>query len=188
TLRPEAPYELVTRLRASINVLAPLVARFGHARVAMPGGDDIGNRRLDLHFAGLTAMGVEIEIVHGFIEARSDGLVGARVVLDYPSVGATEQVLTAAVLAKGETVIENAAREPEITDLTAFLNRMGAHVIGAGTSTITVEGVDGLVAADTTIMGDRIEAGTYLMACGIAGGEVELVGVRLEHLEMGVVK
>jgi len=109
-------------------------------------------------------------------------------VLEFPSVGATENLLTAAVLAKGETVIENAAREPEITDLTAFLNRMGAHVIGAGTSTITVEGVDELVAADTTIMGDRIEAGTYLMACGIAGGEVELVGVRLEHLEMVAVK
>src|SRR6478735_3740678 len=157
-LQPEAPYELVRKMRASINVLGPLVARCGEARVALPGGDNIGSRRLDMHVRGL------------------------------PSVGATENLLTAAVLAKGETVIENAAREPEITDLTAFLNRMGAHVIGAGTSTITVEGVDELVAADTEIMGDRIEAGTYLMACGIAGGEVELAGVRLEHLEMVAVK
>ena len=184
TLRPEAPYELVTRLRASINVLAPLVARFGHARVAMPGGDDIGNRRLDLHFAGLTAMGVEIEIVHGFIEARSDGLVGARVVLDYPSVGATEQVLTAAVLAKGETVIENAAREPEITALGAFLDRMGAHVIGAGSSTIHVDGVEELVPVETELPGDRIEAGTLLIACGMAGGEIEVEGIRYDDLEI----
>jgi UDP-N-acetylglucosamine 1-carboxyvinyltransferase len=127
-------------------------------------------------------------VEHGFIHARCNALCGTRIVLEFPSVGATENLLTAAVLAKGETVIENAAREPEITDLTAFLNRMGAHVIGAGTSTITVEGVDGLVSADTEIMGDRIEAGTYLMACGVAGGEVELEGVRLEHLEMVATK
>jgi len=187
-LQPEAPYELVRRMRASINVLGPLVARCGEARVALPGGDNIGSRRLDMHVRGLEAMGAEIDVEHGFIHARCNALCGTRIVLEFPSVGATEQLLTAAVLAKGETVIENAAREPEITDLTAFLNRMGAHVIGAGTSTITVEGVDELVAADTEIMGDRIEAGTYLMACGIAGGEVELVGVRLEHLEMVAVK
>ena len=187
-LQPEAPYELVRRMRASINVLGPLVARCGEARVALPGGDNIGSRRLDMHVRGLEAMGAEIAVEHGFIHARCNALCGARIVLEFPSVGATENLLTAAVLAKGETVIENAAREPEITDLTAFLNRMGAHVIGAGTSTITVEGVDELVAADTEIMGDRIEAGTYLMACGIAGGEVELVGVRLEHLEMVAVK
>jgi UDP-N-acetylglucosamine 1-carboxyvinyltransferase len=184
SLQPEAPYELVRQMRASINVLGPLVARCGEARVALPGGDNIGDRRLDMHIRGLEAMGAEVMVEHGFIHARCNALCGARIVLDYPSVGATENLLTAAVLAKGETVIENAAREPEITDLTAFLNRMGAHVIGAGTSTITIEGVDGLVAADTEIMGDRIEAGTFLMACGIAGGEVELVGVRLEHLEM----
>jgi UDP-N-acetylglucosamine 1-carboxyvinyltransferase len=188
SLQPEAPYELVRRMRASINVLGPLVARCGEARVALPGGDNIGSRRLDMHVRGLEAMGAEISVEHGFIHARCNALCGTRIVLEFPSVGATEQLLTAAVLAKGETVIENAAREPEITDLTAFLNRMGAHVIGAGTSTITVEGVDELVAADTEIMGDRIEAGTFLMACGIAGGEVELVGVRLEHLEMVAVK
>src|SRR6478672_6718594 len=187
-LIPEAPYELVSRMRASINVLGPLLARCGEARVALPGGDNIGSRKLDMHFRGLHAMGAELEVSHGFVEARCHKLKGARIVLDFHSVGATENLLTAAVLAKGETVIENAAREPEITDLTAFLNRMGAHILGAGTSTITVEGVDELVAADTTIMGDRIEAGTFLMACGIAGGQVELVGVRLEHLEMVVVK
>ncbi|MGZ4797635.1 MAG: UDP-N-acetylglucosamine 1-carboxyvinyltransferase, partial [Acidimicrobiia bacterium] len=187
-LQPEAPYELVRQLRASINVLGPLVARCGEARVALPGGDNIGSRRLDMHVRGLEAMGAEITVEHGFIHARCNALCGTRIVLEFPSVGATENLLTAAVLAKGETVIENAAREPEITDLTAFLNRMGAHIVGAGTSTITVVGVDELTAADTEIMGDRIEAGTYLMACGIAGGEIDLVGVRLEHLEMVAVK
>jgi UDP-N-acetylglucosamine 1-carboxyvinyltransferase len=126
--------------------------------------------------------------VHGYIEARCDRLYGARVVLDFPSVGATENLLTAAVLAKGTTVIENAAREPEITDLAAFVNRMGGQVIGAGTSRIEIEGVEELLAVDTELMGDRIEAGTLLMACGIAGGEIELKGVRLEHLEMVVMK
>jgi UDP-N-acetylglucosamine 1-carboxyvinyltransferase len=184
----EAPYELVTRMRASINVLGPLLARSGRAKVAMPGGDNIGSRKLDMHFRGLEAMGAELEVVHGFIEARCDRLYGARVVLDFPSVGATENLLTAAVLAKGSTVIDNAAREPEITDLAAFVNRMGGQVIGAGTSTIEIEGVEDLLAVDTELMGDRIEAGTLLMACGIAGGEIELQGVRLEHLEMVVMK
>ncbi|MBM3674052.1 MAG: UDP-N-acetylglucosamine 1-carboxyvinyltransferase [Actinobacteria bacterium] len=188
TLEPEAPYDLVTRMRASINVLGPLLARCGEARVALPGGDNIGSRKLDMHFTGLEAMGAELEVSRGFVQARCNALKGARVVLEFPSVGATENLLTAAVLAKGETVIENAAREPEITDLAAFLNRMGAHVLGAGTSTITVEGVDELTAADTEIMGDRIEAGTFLMACGIAGGEITLDGVRLEHLEMVAMK
>ncbi|MSO37323.1 MAG: UDP-N-acetylglucosamine 1-carboxyvinyltransferase, partial [Acidimicrobiia bacterium] len=162
TLEPEAPYELVTKMRASINVLGPLLARCGEARVALPGGDNIGNRKLDMHFNGLKAMGAELEVSHGFVNARCNALNGARIVLEFASVGATENLLTAAVLAKGETVIENAAREPEITDLGAFLNRMGAHVLGAGTSTITVEGVDELSSTDTEIMGDRIEAGTLL--------------------------
>jgi UDP-N-acetylglucosamine 1-carboxyvinyltransferase len=175
-------------MRASINVLGPLLARCGEARVALPGGDNIGSRKLDMHFRGLHAMGAELEVAHGFVMARCPKLKGARVVLDFPSVGATENLVTAAVLAKGETVIENAAREPEITDLSAFLNRMGAHILGAGTSTIRIEGVEHLVPCETEIMGDRIEAGTFLMACGIAGGEIELVGVRLEHLEMVVMK
>jgi UDP-N-acetylglucosamine 1-carboxyvinyltransferase len=187
-LHPEAPYEHVTRMRASINVLGPLLARCGEARVAMPGGDNIGSRKLDMHFRGLQAMGAELEVVHGFIEARCNALCGARVVLEFPSVGATENLLTAAVLAKGATIIENAAREPEITDLAAFLNRMGAHVAGAGTSTIEVEGVEELTAVESTLMGDRIEAGTFLMACGIAGGEIAIEGTELAHLEMVVVK
>jgi UDP-N-acetylglucosamine 1-carboxyvinyltransferase len=187
-LHAEAPYELVTRMRASINVLGPLLARCGQARVAMPGGDNIGSRKLDMHFRGLESMGVELDVVHGFIEARTNRLCGARVVLEFPSVGATENLLTAAVLAKGQTVIENAAREPEITDLAAMLNRMGAEVYGAGTSTIVVEGVESLVAVESEIMGDRIETGTLLMACGIAGGEATLLGARLEHVETVVMK
>ena len=183
-LRPETPYELVTRLRASVNVLGPLLSRCGEARVAMPGGDDIGSRPLDMHFRGLTAMGVEIHVVHGFIEARAKQLTGTRVVLDFPSNGATENLLTAAVLAKGTTVIENAAREPEIVELAAMLNRMGAQVIGAGTPTIEIVGVSDLMAVDCELIGDRIETGTLLMACGIAGGEITIVGARLEHVEI----
>ena len=187
-LHAEANYELVTRMRASVNVLGPLLARCGEARVAMPGGDNIGSRKLDMHFRGLELMGVELQVVHGFIEARTNRLNGARVVLEFPSVGATENLLTAAVLAKGPTVIENAAREPEITDLAAMLNRMGAQVLGAGTSTIEVEGVEELHPVDTELMGDRIEVGTLLMACGIAGGEITIEGARLDHVETVVMK
>jgi UDP-N-acetylglucosamine 1-carboxyvinyltransferase len=181
-LVPEAPYELVSRMRASVNVLGPLLARYGRARVAMPGGDNIGSRKLDLHMRGLQAMGAELDVVHGFIDARVNALCGARIVLDYPSVGATETLLTAAVLAKGETVIDNAAREPEITDLVAFLAKMGARIDGAGTNTITVEGVDELGPADHTIVGDRIEGGTFLFAALVAGGDVTVEGIELEHL------
>jgi UDP-N-acetylglucosamine 1-carboxyvinyltransferase len=187
-LRAETPYALVTRLRASVNVLGPLLARCGEVKVAMPGGDDIGSRPLDMHFRGLRAMGAELDVVHGFIEARASRLSGARVVLDFPSNGATENLLTAAVLAKGHTVIENAAREPEITELAATLNRMGANVLGAGTSTIEIEGVESLTPVDVTLIGDRLEAGTLLMACGIAGGEITIEGVRLEHLELVAMK
>jgi UDP-N-acetylglucosamine 1-carboxyvinyltransferase len=187
-LIPEAPYELVTRMRASINVLGPLLARCGEARVAMPGGDNIGSRKLDMHFRGLEAMGAELDIVHGLIEARCRTLCGARIVLDFPSVGATENLLTAAVLAKGQTVLDNAAREPEISDLAAFLNRMGAQISGAGSSTIEVDGVESLTPIENEVMGDRIEAGTILMACGVAGGEVTVEGTRLDHLEMVALK
>jgi UDP-N-acetylglucosamine 1-carboxyvinyltransferase len=187
-LSPEAPYELVSRMRASFNVLGPLLARCGEARVALPGGDAIGSRKVDMHLRGLEAMGAEVSVSHGYVNARTDLLRGARVMLEFPSVGATENLLCAAVLAKGTTVIENAAREPEVTDLAAFLTRMGAHVLGAGTSTIEVEGVESLRPADSEIMCDRIEAGTLLMACGIAGGEIELVGVRPDHVEMVVMK
>ena len=158
------------------------------ARVALPGGDNIGSRKVDMHLRGLEAMGAEVDVAHGFVQARCDALHGARVLLEFPSVGATENLMCAAVLAKGTTVIENAAREPEVTDLAAFLDRMGAHVMGAGTATIEIEGVEELAPADSEIMADRIEAGTLLMACGIAGGEIELVGTRLEHLEIVVSK
>ncbi len=187
-LHAEAPYELVTRMRASVNVLGPLLARCGEARVAMPGGDNIGSRKLDMHFRGLEQMGVELDVVHGFIEARTNRLSGARVMLEFPSVGATENLLTAAVLAKGETVIENAAREPEITDLADMLNRMGAEIHGAGTSTLVVDGVESLQPVESDIMADRIETGTLLMAVAVAGGEATLLGARVEHVETVVMK
>ena len=188
-LSPETPYELVTRLRASVNVLGPLLSRCGEARVAMPGGDNIGSRPIDMHLRGLEAMGAELKVAHGFIEGRVNRLCGARIVLEWPSVGATENLLTAAVRAKGQTVIENAAREPEITELAAMLNRMGAHVLGAGSSTIEVEGVDDLESVESVeVIGDRIEAGTLLMACGIAGGEITIEGARLAHVELVALK
>jgi UDP-N-acetylglucosamine 1-carboxyvinyltransferase len=183
-LTAEAPYELVSRMRASINVLGPLLARTGKARVAMPGGDNIGSRKLDMHFGALELMGAELAVVHGFIDARCNALCGARVVLEFPSVGATETVLTAAVLAKGQTVIENAAREPEVRDLAAFLTKMGARIEGAGTSTIEIEGVDELAPVEHTIIGDRIEAGTLLFACVAAGGDITVEGIGIEPLEM----
>jgi len=183
-LTPEAPYELVARMRASFNVLGPLLARCGHARVALPGGDNIGSRKVDMHLRGLEAMGAEVEVAHGYVVARAEVLRGARTVLEFPSVGATENLMCAAVLAKGTTVIENAAREPEVTALATFLNRMGAHLLGAGSSTIEIEGVEELHAVESEIMADRVEAATLLMACGITGGEIELVGVQPDHVEM----
>jgi UDP-N-acetylglucosamine 1-carboxyvinyltransferase len=184
TCTPEAPYELVERMRASIVVLGPLLCRFGTARVAMPGGDDFGTRPIDMHLRGLEALGASITFAHGVIDARADLLRGTKVVLDFPSVGATENLLLAAVLAKGTTTIENAAREPEIADLAAFLNRMGAVVEGAGTSTMTVEGVEELTPADHEVIPDRIEAATYLAAVGMAGGEILLAGARADHMDM----
>jgi UDP-N-acetylglucosamine 1-carboxyvinyltransferase len=181
---PEAPYELVERMRASIVVLGPLLARVGRARVAMPGGDDFGPRPIDMHLKGLEQLGATFDFAHGFIEARADFLKGAHILLEYPSVGATENALMASVLAKGTTVIDNAAREPEIADLAAFLNRMGARVFGAGSSTITVEGVESLNAVDHVVIPDRIEAATFLAAVGIAGGEITVDGARADHMDM----
>ena len=181
----ETPYELVARMRASIAVLGPLVARFGRAHVAMPGGCNIGSRKVDMHISGLQALGVEFSFEHGYIDASAPGgLHGAAVTLEFPSVGATENLLMAAVLAKGPTVIENAAREPEIADLAAMLAEMGAHIEGAGTSTVTVEGVDALHPADHAVTGDRIEAGTFLAAGAMTGGPVTVTGVDPVHLEM----
>ncbi len=185
---PEAPYELVERMRASIVVLGPLLARCGRARVAMPGGDNFGTRPIDMHLRGLEALGASFSFAHGIIDAHADLLRGAKVVLDFPSVGATENLLLAAVLAKGTTVIDNAAREPEIADLAAFLNRMGAVVEGAGTATITIEGVEELSPADHEVIPDRVEAATYLAALGMAGGEIVLAGARADHMDMLVHK
>ncbi|CAN5761631.1 UDP-N-acetylglucosamine 1-carboxyvinyltransferase [soil metagenome] len=187
-LVPEAPYELVERMRASIVVLGPLLARFGTARVALPGGDDFGPRPIDMHLRALEQLGATFEVAHGFVEGHAEQLSGADILLDFPSVGATENVLMASVLAKGRTVIDNAAREPEIADLAAFLNRMGAHVLGGGSSTITVEGVDELSPVEHQVIPDRIEAATFLAALGMAGGEVTLVGARADHMDMMIHK
>jgi UDP-N-acetylglucosamine 1-carboxyvinyltransferase len=185
---PEAPYELVEKMRASIVVLGPLLARFGRARVALPGGDDFGPRPIDMHVRALEELGAEFRYEHGYVEARADQLIGARILLEFPSVGATENALMAAVLAKGTTVIDNAAREPELADLAALLNRMGAHIRGAGSSTITVEGVEELRPVEHTVVADRIEAATYLTAVGLAGGEITLAGAVPDHMTMLVQK
>ncbi len=183
-ITPEAPYALTEQLRASTAVLGPLLAGAGHARVALSGGDDFGPRPIDMHIAGLEAIGCRFEISGGDVYATADNLVGNSVLLEYPSVGATENVMMAAVRAKGTTVIDNAAREPEIADLAGFLNHMGGHVIGAGTSTITVEGVEELRPVEYTAVSDRIEAATFMAALGVAGGEITLVGARLDHMAM----
>ena len=182
----DAPYELVAQMRASTSVLGPLIARFGQARVAMPGGCNIGSRKIDMHVRGLSALGVEIHTDHGYIEATApmSGLRGAHVVLDFPSVGATENLLTTSAVAKGTTVIENAAREPEIVDLIAFLNSMGARITGGGSPIVTVEGVDELHPVSHRVVGDRIEAGTLILAGAMTGGPVTVRGFDPAHLEL----
>lgn len=184
TIVPEAPYHLVEQMRASTALLGALLARCGEARIAMPGGDDFGDRPIDLHLRGLKELGARIELSHGNIVATATRLTGARVVLDYPSVGATENLLLAATTAEGTTVIENAAREPEIVDLAAFVNRMGAHVVGAGTPTISVTGVSALHSVEHEVIPDRVEATTYLTILGAAGGEVLLRGARTSDLQL----
>lgn len=181
---PEAPYELVERTRASILVLGPLLARTGEARVALPGGDDFGPRPIDLHVRGLQDLGATFTMSHGFINGRAGQLVGTRILLEFPSVGATENILMAAVRAKGTTVIDNAAREPEIADLAAFLNRMGAQIVGAGSATISVDGVEDLAPVEHTAIPDRIETATFLAALAVAGGELTLSGARFDHIDM----
>ncbi len=183
--RHEAPYDLVRRLRASISVLGPLVARCGRARVALPGGDNIGSRGLDMHMTGLTELGAQVRIEHGFVVAEvPDRLRGASLWLDFPSVGATENLLMAAVLAEGTTVIDNVAREPEIVDLCEMLVAMGAEVEGAGTSTLTVHGVPRLEPVRHATVPDRIVAGTWAFAAAIAGGELTVCGGRVRHLDI----
>jgi UDP-N-acetylglucosamine 1-carboxyvinyltransferase len=181
---PVAPYELVERMRASIVVLGPLLARHHFARVSLPGGDDFGSRPIDIHLRALGELGAEFTTEHGYVEGRCDRFVGARVVLEYPSHTATDNILSAAVLAKGTTVIENAAREPEVQDLAALLCAMGGHISGAGTSRIEVEGVDELHAASHRAVADRVEAATFLAAVAIAGGEVHVRGAHPEHMDM----
>jgi len=185
----ETPYELVAQMRASIVVLGPLVARFGRARVAMPGGCNIGSRKIDMHVHGLEQLGAHIEFEHGYIEASApEGLTGAHVILDFPSVGATENLLMAAVLASGVTTIENAAREPEIGDLVDMLVSMGARISGRGSSTLEVTGVERLEPTEHTTIGDRIEAGTFLVAGALTGGPVTVSGFDPAHLEMLLIK
>ena len=183
-----APYELVKTMRASILVLGPLVARFGEADVSLPGGCAIGARPVNLHVQGLRAMGADVVVESGYIRARAKRLKGAHVVFDTVTVTGTENLMMAAALADGETVLENAAREPEVIDVADFLNAMGARIRGAGTSTIHVDGVSDLAGATHTVVPDRIEAGTYLVAAAMTGGKLRLNGARPEHLEAVIVK
>ncbi|WP_375500936.1 UDP-N-acetylglucosamine 1-carboxyvinyltransferase [uncultured Jatrophihabitans sp.] len=183
-LSPEAPYDLVRKIRGSICVLGPLIARTGRAKVALPGGDAIGTRPLDMHFAGLEKMGVDIRIEHGYVVADSTELRGANIWLDFPSVGATENIMTAAVLAKGTTVIDNAAREPEIVDLCQMLVSMGAQIDGIGSSTLEITGVEGLHATSHDAVPDRIVAGTWAMAALATRGDITVRGAKPEHLRI----
>jgi len=179
-----APYDLVRKMRASFLVLGPLVARCGEARVSLPGGCEIGTRPVDLHIKGLQRLGAEVELNEGYIEARAPrGLRGAEIVFPSVSVGATEHLLMAAVLAEGETVLINAAREPEIADLATCLSAMGARIEGIGTDRLTVRGVSSLTRARHRVIPDRIETGTYLMAAAATGGDVHLLGARLDHVD-----
>lgn len=183
----EAPYELVVKMRASTAVMGPLLGRFGRAKIAMPGGCNLGARKIDMHILGLEALGVEFDTDHGYIYAdASKGLTGTSVTLEFASVGATENLIMAAVKAKGETVIDNAAREPEIVDLANMLNKMGAKITGAGTPVVTIEGVDELHPVEHRVVGDRIEAGTFLVAGAIMASEqgVEVTGFNPVHLGM----
>ncbi|WP_028784086.1 UDP-N-acetylglucosamine 1-carboxyvinyltransferase [Thalassobacillus devorans] len=195
-IKTEAPFEFVRKMRASVLVLGPLLARYGHAKVAMPGGCAIGSRPIDQHLKGFEAMGASVNVGNGFVEVNADGrLKGAKIYMDVPSVGATENIMMAAALADGKTILENCAKEPEIVDLANFLNKMGAKIVGAGTETIRITGVDKLSGAEHTIIPDRIEAGTFMVAAAITKGNVLVQGAEAEHLrslvskmqEMGVI-
>jgi UDP-N-acetylglucosamine 1-carboxyvinyltransferase len=184
-----ADYDLVRKMRASINVLGPLVARVGEAEVALPGGDAIGSRGLDFHIKGLEVLGAKAHIEHGYVIAKApNGLIGAPIDLDFPSVGATENIMTAAVLARGVTTIDNAAREPDIVDLGEFLISMGAKIQGLGSSVITITGVEKLTPTDHSTVADRIIAGTWAFAVTMAGGDISILGARPEHLELPLEK
>ena len=189
-LTPVAPYELVERIRASVNVLGPLLTRCGEVRLSMPGGDDFGARPIDMHITGLEAMGATFKLSHGYLEAYAERLHGADITFDFPSVGATENLLTAAVFADGVTTIDNAAREPEIVDLCELLLAMGADIDGVGTSTLRITGVDrdALTATRHRTVPDRIQAATYIAACAVAGGELSVRHARPEHMEMVITR
>lgn len=185
----EAPYELVQQMRASFYAMGPLLARYGVARVSQPGGCAIGARPIDLHLKGFTALGAEVELGHGYVEAKVEGrLKGADIYLDFPSVGATANIMMAATLAEGQTVIENAAEEPEIIDLANFMNKMGASIKGAGTDTIRIMGVEKLNGAMHEVIPDRIETGTYMVAAAITGGDLMIENVVTSHLKPIIAK
>ena len=184
-----APYDLVRKMRASFLIMGPLLARLGSAKISLPGGCAIGTRPIDLHLKGFEALGAKISIGHGYIEAVApEGLKGAQIYLDFPSVGATENILMAASMAQGQTVIENPAQEPEIVDLANYLNLMGAKIRGAGTNVIKVEGAKKLIARDYTIIPDRIEAGTYMIAAAMTRGDVYIANAISEHLKPVIAK
>jgi UDP-N-acetylglucosamine 1-carboxyvinyltransferase len=188
-LKTEAPFEYVRKMRASVLVLGPLLARYGHANVAMPGGCAIGSRPIDLHLKGFEAMGAEVHVGNGFVEAHVNGrLKGAKIYLDMPSVGATENIMMAAALADGKTILENCAKEPEIVDLANYLNKMGAKIVGAGTETIRIEGVEKLYGTEHAIIPDRVEAGTFMVAAAITGGNVLIENAESEHLRSVISK
>ena len=182
------PYELMSKMRASLLVMGPLLARLGKTVNSLPGGCAIGNRPIDLHLKGFKALGAEISNEHGNITAKADKLVGSRIYLDFPSVGATENIMMAAVLSEGETIIDNAAMEPEITDLQNFLNKLGGNIKGAGTSTIRITGVEKLKGTEHRIIPDRIEAGTFLVAAAITGGDVIVDNIITSHIKPVIAK
>lgn len=184
----EAPYDLVRKMRASFLVMGPLLARKGRARISMPGGCAIGSRPIDLHLKGFASLGAEIELGHGFVEAKCEKLKGSTIYLDFPSVGATENIMMAAALAEGQTTIGNAAKEPEIIDIANFLNTMGARIRGAGTDVIKIDGVKELSGISYTVIPDRIETGTFLVAGAITGGNILLENVVPEHLKPVIAK
>lgn len=185
---PEAPYEYVRKMRASFLVMGPLLAKLGKAKISLPGGCAIGSRPIDLHLKGFAALGAEITCGYGVVEAEAKQLKGDRIYLDFPSVGATENIMMAAVLAEGTTVIENAAEEPEIVDLANYLNSMGAQIRGAGTNIIRIEGVKELIGSSYQVIPDRIEAGTFLVAGAMTRGELNLTNVLFDHLKPIVAK
>ncbi|MDO5063102.1 MAG: UDP-N-acetylglucosamine 1-carboxyvinyltransferase [Peptostreptococcaceae bacterium] len=184
----EAPYHLVNKMRASFLVMGSLLGRFHKAKISMPGGCAIGTRPIDLHIKGFRQLGIKVDTEHGYVEAQAQKIIGDKIYLDFPSVGATENIMMAAVLAEGTTIIENVAEEPEIVDLANFLNKMGAKIRGAGTNTIKITGVDTLTPVEHTVIPDRIEAGTYMVAAAMTKGDVVIENVIVDHVKPVIAK